>query len=118
MSVPGVVPADTAVEGGRAIIRRAARASAFLAGLGRSVRRKPLGAIGAAIVLAMLLMAVFAERIAPYGYVETIRGARMKPPSLTYWLGTDNLGRDLASRIVYGPGCRSRSASPRSCWPP
>src|SRR5204862_135431 len=33
---------------------------------------------------------------------ETIRGARMKSPSFTYWLGTDNLGRDLASRIVYG----------------
>ena len=95
---------DHAVEGGRPIARRPARGRgiAFLGAIGRFARRKPLGAIGAAIVLAMLLMALFAERIAPYGYDETIRGARMKPPSLTYLLGTDNLGRDLASRIVYG----------------
>jgi len=66
------------------------------------VRRKPLGALGAAIVVAMLLMAVFAERVAPYGYDETIRGARMKPPGTRHWLGTDNLSRDLWSRIVYG----------------
>jgi peptide/nickel transport system permease protein len=66
------------------------------------VRRKPLGAMGAVIVLAMLVMALFAEHIAPYSYDETIRGARMKAPSLTHWLGTDNLGRDMWSRIVHG----------------
>ncbi len=65
-------------------------------------RRKPLGAIGAVIVAAMLLMAALADRIAPYGYDDTIRGARMKPPSLAHWLGTDNLSRDIWSRIVYG----------------
>ena len=73
-----------------------------LQALGRFARRKPLGAIGAIIVVALLVMAVFAERIAPYGYDETIRGARMQSPSLTYWLGTDNLSRDIWSRIVYG----------------
>jgi peptide/nickel transport system permease protein len=78
------------------------RGATILAAVGRFARRKPLGALGAAIVLAMLLMAAFAEHIAPYGYDETIRGARMKSPSATYWLGTDNLGRDLWSRIVYG----------------
>jgi peptide/nickel transport system permease protein len=66
------------------------------------VRRKPLGAAGAVIVVAMIAMALFAERIAPYGYDDTIRGARMKPPGLTHWLGTDNLSRDLWSRVVYG----------------
>jgi peptide/nickel transport system permease protein len=101
MSVPELA---RAVEGGRPIARRTARGrgAAILAGVARFVRRKPLGAIGAFIVLAMLLMAVFAEHIAPYGYDETIRGARMKAPGFTYWLGTDNLGRDLWSRIVYG----------------
>ena len=68
----------------------------------RFARRKPLGAIGGVIVVGMLVMAVFAERIAPYGFDETIRGARMKPPSAAYWLGTDNLSRDMWSRIVYG----------------
>jgi peptide/nickel transport system permease protein len=66
------------------------------------VRRKPLGAIGGVIVVAMLLMAVFAERIAPYQYDETIRGARMQAPSAAHWLGTDNLSRDMWSRVVYG----------------
>ncbi len=66
------------------------------------MRQKPLGAVGAAIVLALLMMAAFAEVIAPYGYDETIRGARMSPPSLRHWLGTDNLSRDMWSRIVYG----------------
>jgi len=53
-------------------------------------------------VVAMLLMAVFAERVAPYQYDEAIRGARMRPPSTMHWLGTDNLSRDMWSRIVYG----------------
>ena len=68
----------------------------------RFVRKKPLGALGGGIVLAMLLMAAGAEWIAPHGYDDVIRGARMKPPGLTHWLGTDNLSRDLWSRIVYG----------------
>jgi peptide/nickel transport system permease protein len=73
-----------------------------LRALGRFVRRKPLGALGAAIVGALLVMAVFAEQIAPHGYDDTIRGARMRPPSAAHWLGTDNLSRDMWSRIVYG----------------
>ncbi len=73
-----------------------------LRALGRFVRRKPLGAIGAVIVVALLIMAVFADRIAPHGYDDSIRGSRMKPPSAAHWLGTDNLSRDMWSRIVYG----------------
>ena len=65
-------------------------------------RQKPLGAVGAVIVVAMLVMTLFAEQIAPYAYDETIRGARMKPPSAAHWLGTDNLSRDMWSRVVYG----------------
>jgi len=77
-------------------------ASGTSSALARAARRKPLGTFGAVIVLVLLVMAVFAERIAPHAYDETIRGARMKPPSTAYWLGTDNLGRDIWSRIVYG----------------
>jgi peptide/nickel transport system permease protein len=83
----------------------ARRCSSVLRGLLSVVafgRRKPLGAVGGLIVVAMLVMAVFAERIAPYGYDQTIRGARMQPPSATHWLGTDNLSRDMWSRVVYG----------------
>jgi peptide/nickel transport system permease protein len=99
-------PADTVpapplagAAGRRPRLPRAARAAL---GLGRFVRRKPLGAVGGLIVIVMLVMAAFAERIAPYGYDEAIRGARMRPPSLAHPLGTDNLSRDLWSRIVYG----------------
>ncbi|HEY2996754.1 MAG TPA: ABC transporter permease [Methylomirabilota bacterium] len=74
----------------------------WLVTLARLARRKPLGAIGGVIVVAMLLMAVFAERIAPYGYDESVRGARMKAPGAAHWLGTDNLSRDIWSRVVYG----------------
>src|SRR5262245_61825025 len=68
----------------------------------RFARRKPLGAIGGVIVLALLVMAVFADRIAPYSYDGSIRGARMKPPSAQFLMGTDNLSRDVWSRVVYG----------------
>lgn len=78
------------------------RAFAISAAVTRAARRKPLGAFGAVVVVAMLVMALFAEHIAPHAYDETIRGARMRPPSAAYWLGTDNLGRDIWSRIVYG----------------
>jgi len=68
----------------------------------RFCRRKPLGAIGAVIVVGLILMAIFADRIAPYSYEESVRGARMRPPSAQFWMGTDNLGRDIWSRVVYG----------------
>ena len=93
----GVSQAKPAIERARA----SAGAQVLLA-CARFVRRKPLGALGAVIVVALLVMAVFAERLAPYDYDETIRGARMKPPSAAHWLGTDNLSRDMWSRIVYG----------------
>jgi peptide/nickel transport system permease protein len=83
----------------RAGLRRVGRGVRALA---RFARRKPLGALGGLIVLGLLAMALFAEAIAPYGYDETIRGARMKPPGAAHWLGTDNLSRDMWSRIVYG----------------
>jgi peptide/nickel transport system permease protein len=66
----------------------------------RFCRRKPLGAIGAIIILTLLVMALFADWIAPYAYDDAV--ARMKPPSAQFWMGTDNLGRDIWSRVVYG----------------
>jgi len=68
----------------------------------RFCRRKPLGAFGALLVVIMIGAALFANWIAPYAYDETIRGARMKPPGAQFWMGTDNLGRDVFSRVVYG----------------
>jgi peptide/nickel transport system permease protein len=63
-------------------------------------RHKPLGALGGFIVLGLLIMAVFAPWIAPYQYDETIPGRGW--PGAQFWMGTDNLGRDVYSRVVYG----------------
>ena len=73
-----------------------------LTAVGSFCRRKPLGALGGVIVLALLVMAGFAEWIAPYAYDQQLSGARLKPPGREYLLGTDNVGRDILSRIVYG----------------
>jgi peptide/nickel transport system permease protein len=80
------------------------RGAALRAALWQFCRRKPLGALGGLIVLILLLLAVFAPWIAPYSYDDTIPGARMKAPSPQFWMGTDNLGRDVFSRVVYGAG--------------
>jgi peptide/nickel transport system permease protein len=65
-------------------------------------RRQPLGTIGLAIVLVMLVAAGFAEWIAPYDPEENDFAAMMEAPSWAHVLGTDQFGRDLFSRIVYG----------------
>lgn len=66
------------------------------------VRRKPLGAAGGLVLVVMLALALLAERVAPYGYDEADIFSRLKAPSEAHWLGTDNLGRDLLSRVIYG----------------
>jgi peptide/nickel transport system permease protein len=66
------------------------------------LRRKPLGTVGAAIVLVMLLGAVFADVLSPYGFAETNLRDRFISMSATHWLGTDQIGRDVATRILYG----------------
>jgi peptide/nickel transport system permease protein len=63
---------------------------------------KPLGAVGGAIVLVMIFVAVFAEALAPYNPYEINQRLQFKPPSVQHWFGTDEFGRDLFSRIVYG----------------
>jgi peptide/nickel transport system permease protein len=66
------------------------------------VLRRPLGVLGFVIVLAFLLMVFFAPLLAPYGYAEQDIPSMLQGPSSAHWLGTDHLGRDLWSRIVYG----------------
>lgn len=68
----------------------------------RKLWRSPLALIGTIIVVLFLLMALFAERVAPYDYATQALTNGAQPPSATNLLGTDNLGRDIFSRIVYG----------------
>ena len=57
---------------------------------------------GLVVVVAMCFVAVLAEVLAPYSYTKTNFGRLNEPPSAQYWLGTDQLGRDLFSRMIYG----------------
>jgi peptide/nickel transport system permease protein len=82
--------------------RRAGALRRTLTTLIRFARGKPFGAVGAVIILTLLAMAVFAEWIAPYTYDQQIPGARLRPPGRDFLLGTDNVSRDVFSRIVYG----------------
>jgi peptide/nickel transport system permease protein len=65
-------------------------------------RERPLGAIGAAIVLLNLAVALTANLIAPYDPLATDYGAMLARPSAAHWLGTDAFGRDVLTRILYG----------------
>lgn len=58
--------------------------------------------IGLVILVIIILMAVFADVIAPYGYAEVNLPDRLQTPSAAHFFGTDEMGRDLFSRIIYG----------------
>ena len=66
------------------------------------VRRQPLGTFGLVIVVVMFLAGLLAGWIAPFDPEENDFNAMMEAPSLVHWLGTDQLGRDIFSRLVYG----------------
>lgn len=77
----------------------------------RLVRTKPLGTVSAVIVLVFFFVGVFANFIAPHGYNDqkirnehgtTTRFERLASPSFNHFLGTDSIGRDMFSRIIYG----------------
>jgi len=63
---------------------------------------KPLGAAGGIIILLMALTALFADALAPYDPFEINQQLQFKAPSLAHWLGTDEFGRDLLTRMIYG----------------
>lgn len=68
----------------------------------RLFKEKPLGTVGLVIVVFFLFLAIFADQITPYGMNESHVADRLQGPSTTYWMGTDNQGRDLLTRIIYG----------------
>ena len=90
-------PAEAAAE-----IPEATGRLRWLAAVGEFCRKRPLGAIGAAVVLVNILVGIGANVIAPYDPLATDYGAMLARPSATHWLGTDAFGRDVLSRIIYG----------------
>ena len=70
--------------------------------LARFARQKPLGFIGGMLVVTFIFVAIFAPWIAPYPYKAPNLRETLVGPSTAHWLGTDQLGRDVLSRLIYG----------------
>ena len=68
----------------------------------RLFREKPLGAAGGVIFILFLLCGLFADVLAPYGMNQISPRNRLLAPSWAHLFGTDNLGRDMLSRCLYG----------------
>jgi peptide/nickel transport system permease protein len=84
------------------LTRAGARVDSRLGAILFFVRRYPLGAIGALIMIAFVATAVFADAIATYDPLTTNARASLAPPGDTHTLGADFMGRDVLSRIIYG----------------
>jgi peptide/nickel transport system permease protein len=74
------------------------RSSAFWVAL----RRNRLSWVGFGLLLAIVLVAIFAPWIAPHDPLKQNIISRLEPPSSEFWLGTDSFGRDILSRMIYG----------------
>jgi peptide/nickel transport system permease protein len=66
------------------------------------LRSNPLAMFGVGILLVLLVLAAIGPSIAPYGFNDQDLHTRLLPPSAAHWFGTDELGRDILSRIIYG----------------
>jgi peptide/nickel transport system permease protein len=97
MTYAAPTPTDTAVFTDDRIPQRG-----FFGSCVRFLRRQPVGAIGIVIVVVFGLAGLFADVIAPYNPTANDFGAMTEAPSWAHWLGTDQLGRDILSRILFG----------------
>jgi peptide/nickel transport system permease protein len=68
----------------------------------RFARTSPIGAVSAAVLFVLVIVAIFADQVAPYHPLEADFKALRQPPTAAHWLGTDNLGRDVLSRLIHG----------------
>jgi peptide/nickel transport system permease protein len=73
-----------------------------LNGVRRFARRRPMGAVCGIIILILLFFAAFAPVVARQDPLITNTAIKLQPPSRAHWFGTDDLGRDVYSRVVYG----------------
>ena len=66
------------------------------------LRRNYLALFGLFILIVLIICAIFADQLAPYGYAQQDYMMIRKAPSAMHWFGTDEFGRDILSRIIYG----------------
>lgn len=64
--------------------------------------RNPTAVAGMVIIVLMGLLAIFAGWLAPFDPIRISLSERLQPPSMTHWFGTDEVGRDILSRVMYG----------------
>ena len=83
-------------------VEELAKSKPWLVSLFDLIRQQPLGAAGAIIVIIMGFLAIFAEVVAPFDPVVNNFGSMHIPPDGTHWFGTDQFGRDVLSRLIYG----------------
>lgn len=103
MNTPSIKPSlhDWLMSDRPASRRQAAWGRAY--GAWRVFSRNRLAMLGLGIVLALILVAIFAPLLAPYSpTVGDLRTTRLLPPSGQFWLGTDDQGRDILSRLIHG----------------
>ncbi len=97
MSAATAAPANSTTAALLAPRRKSGTASAW-----RFLRANPLALIGIVIVIFWVVVSITAPAIVPYPPMQQDIPARLQPPSTTHWFGTDQLGRDVFSRTLYG----------------
>jgi peptide/nickel transport system permease protein len=88
---------SSSLEGAAILHRHGLRGDLFL-----FCREKPLGALAGVLLLVLVLAAAFAESLATHDAIRTDHEHTLARPDRIHWFGTDNLGRDIYSRIIYG----------------
>ena len=86
---------------GAGVVRGASGAGGFRRALW-AIRRKPLGAVGGALIGVLVATALLAPVLAPYDPNTIKSSERLRPPGANHLLGTDDFGRDILSRVIYG----------------
>lgn len=84
------------------LVRPPGRVRGASRALGRYARSKPLGTVSVVILLLLVVSAIFAPLVAPYDPKVGTTGMTLKPPSFAHPFGTDQAGRDIFSRVIYG----------------
>ena len=90
------------ISSAEAVVTLTSSGNSLFQGLLRFTRNKPLGAIMGLIIVLVVLMSVFADAISPYDPLDTNPIMAREPPDREHWMGYDEVGRDVLSRVIFG----------------